>query len=122
MQSPSLKIKVFVVDDEKLIADGITTALRGAEFAVETFYDARPALLRLKDCLPDILVSDIVMPEIDGIMLALAVREQNPSCKVVLMSGNPDWKNQGHFHERDGFEILMKPFSLSQLVRLVKFE
>ena len=69
MSSAIAKQKVFVVDDEKQIADLLSAVVREAEFDVETFYDAHSALLRARDCPPDVLVSDIAMPEMDGISL-----------------------------------------------------
>jgi DNA-binding NtrC family response regulator len=84
--------KVFVVDDEEQIAEVLTESLRAANFDVEMFSDPRSALMRASDCPPDVLVSDISMPEMDGIALAKALRERNPHCKVILISGNPKWK------------------------------
>jgi PleD family two-component response regulator len=75
------KKKVFVVDDEEQIAEVLTLGLRAAEFDVETFNDARSALLRASDCLPDVLVSDISMPEMDGITLAKVLRKQYPTAR-----------------------------------------
>jgi DNA-binding response OmpR family regulator len=116
------KQKVFIVDDEKQIAEVLTLGLPKTGFDVETFYDARSALLRASDCLPDILISDVVMPEMDGIALAKALRELNPNCKVVLISGNPEWKTREDWRGRglDGFVLLPKPFALSQLLSLLK--
>jgi two-component system OmpR family response regulator len=116
--------KLFVVNDEEAIAELLGRYLREAHLDVETFYDASSALLRATDCPPDILVSDIVMPDFDGIRLAQAVRKEFPNCKVILMSGNPAWKNHGDFHGSglDDFTLLTKPFRLSQLLRLVKSE
>lgn len=116
---------VFVVDDEKSIANVVSFVLREAGFEVETFYDASSALRRASDCLPDILVSDVVMPDMDGVGLAKALRELNPNCKVILMSGNPGWKSSGilqsdEFDGFDGFMLLPKPFPLDQLLTLVK--
>jgi DNA-binding NtrC family response regulator len=115
------KQKVFVVDDEEQIAEVLSIGLREAEFDVETFYDARSALLRASACLPDILVSDITMPEMDGIALAEALREQNPNCKIVLISGNPEWKTREDWRSDrlDGFVLLPKPFAFSQLLSLI---
>jgi DNA-binding response OmpR family regulator len=112
------KQKVFVVDDERQIADLVSRYLRAAQFDVETFYDARSALLRANDCLPDILISDIVMPDMDGVTLANTLRLKNPSCKVVLTSGNPDWKIRAD--GLDGFTLLPKPFSLKELLPHLK--
>ncbi len=121
-QSP--RKKVFVVDDDKQIADALTVVLREAKFEVETFYDAHSALLRASDYLPDILVSDIDMPEMNGVALAGALQRQNPDCKVILISGNPDSKAHGNLQVStiDGFTLLPKPFSTSQLLHLIKSE
>jgi DNA-binding NtrC family response regulator len=116
------KKKVFVVDDEEPIAEVLTLGLRNAELDVETFNDARSALLRARDCPPDALVSDISMPEMDGITLAKALRKQYPNCKVILISGNPGWKTREDWRGDglDGFVLLPKPFALSQLLSLIK--
>ena len=64
------------------------------------------------------------MPGMDGIELAEALQEQNPNCKVVLISGNRDWKARKTLPGSglEGFIFLPKPFSPSQLVRLIKSE
>jgi len=116
--------KVFVVDDEKQIADLLSLFLREAEFDVETFDDPHSCLLRANECVPDVLISDITMPGMDGITLAKALRTHNPNCKVILISGNPEWNTRGHFRadSLDDFVLLRKPFSPSQLLRLIKSE
>ena len=117
----ALRQKVFVVDDDKQIADVLSFVLREAGFHVETFYDPRSALMRAGDCLPDVLVSDIDMPGMDGITLAKALRTQTPDCEVILISGNPNLQARGTLQGGglDGFVLLRKPFSPSQLVRLI---
>lgn len=118
------KQKVFVVDDEKQIARLLSVALRQSEFDVETFFDARSALERAILCLPDVLVSDITMPEMDGITLAETIRERNPNCRIILISGNPTWGVRGALQPSrvDGFTLLMKPFAIKELLSLIKSE
>lgn len=120
----SRKYKVLVVDNKKRMADVLSFVLREAEFEVETFYDARSALQRASGCPPDVLVSDINMPEMDGISLGEALREQNPNCRVILISGSPYWKSprESQVDELNGFVLLPKPFSPSQFLHLVKSE
>jgi CheY-like chemotaxis protein len=116
--------RIFVVDDDKQIAEVLSFVLRENGFVVETFYDARSASLRASDSSPDFLVSDIDMPEMNGVTLARALQAQNPICKVILISGNPDWKARRTLQGGglEGFVLLPKPFSPSQLVRLIKLE
>ena len=119
MMGAVAKQRLFVVDDQAQIADALTIVLgRMAEFDVETFYDARSALLRMRDCLPDILVTDVNMPEMDGMALAEALQERNPSCKIILMSGNPYSNGRGDLKDDrlNGFVLLLKPFSIKQLL------
>ncbi len=119
-----MKRKIFVVDDERQIAILLSEVLRAAEFDVETFFDARSALRRAMDGQPSILVTDVTMPDMDGIALAVAVREQIPNCRIILISGNPKWKT-GTALQGNGmsdFALLLKPFSITQLMRLVKSE
>jgi DNA-binding NtrC family response regulator len=114
------KQKVFVVDDDEQIADMVSFVISEAQFDVETFYDASSALQRAGDCQPDILVSDIDMPEMGGITLAKALRKQNPDCTVILMSGNSDWKIHEHLVGSHDFVLLPKPFPLNQLLGLIR--
>jgi two-component system C4-dicarboxylate transport response regulator DctD len=114
--------KVFIVDDEKTIAEALSDFLREAHLDVETFCDPCSALVRASDCPPDVLVSDIDMPEMDGIALANALRDQIPTCKVILMSGNPDWKIHEYLDGAHDFVMLPKPFPLNHLLCLIKSE
>jgi DNA-binding NtrC family response regulator len=118
------KQKVFVVDDEEQIARLLSVVLRAEQFDIETFYDAGSALERATKCPPDVLVSDITMPEMDGITLANRVRKRNPKCKIVLMSGNPNWGVRGalQLSRLDGFTLLLKPFTIKELLSLIKSE
>lgn len=114
------KAKVFVVDDEQIIADLVGELLSHHQYDVETFYDANSALKRASNCLPDVLVADIGMPGIDGVTLAEAFRQQSPQCRIILISGNPDWR-RGDLHRSgtNGFELLLKPFKIDQLLNLL---
>lgn len=113
--------KVFVVDDEVQIADLLSLNLRAVSSDIETFYDARSALQRASSCLPDVLVSDITMPGMDGITLAETLRKQNPNCKVILISGSPNWKTHGNLQsgKLGDFTLLLKPFSIKHLLCLI---
>jgi two-component system nitrogen regulation response regulator GlnG len=112
--------KIFIVDDEKEIADLLGKLLRSRHYDVESFYDANSVLNRTGECHPDILVTDIDMPGMDGISLSAALLQQCRECKIILMSGNPNWRHgQPHQDVASGFDLLMKPFKISQLLNLV---
>jgi CheY-like chemotaxis protein len=80
--------RVFVVDDEANIADTLSLILRRVGFTVHTFYDGQTALEHAQRETPDIVLSDIVMPKMDGLELASKLREQFPHCRILLVSAN----------------------------------
>lgn len=85
---PVRKTRVFVVDDERNLADTLGLILTKAGFHVSTFYNAQDADERAQLEAPDIVLSDILMPNMDGITLASKLHEKLPLCRIVLISGN----------------------------------
>jgi DNA-binding response OmpR family regulator len=78
---------VLVVDDETLIADSLAAILRQSGFAAMAAHDAYNALEIARVVPPDLLLSDVAMPGMSGIDLAIAISQAIPSCKVILFSG-----------------------------------
>ena len=68
----------------------------------------------------DIVVSDVVMPEMDGPTLARELRSRNPNVKIIFVSGYAEDAFQKHLPESGQFAFLPKPFTLKQLVAAVK--
>jgi two-component system, cell cycle sensor histidine kinase and response regulator CckA len=68
----------------------------------------------------DLVVSDVVMPEMDGPTLARELRSRNPSLKIIFVSGYAEDAFQKHLPEHGQFAFLPKPFSLKELVAVVK--
>jgi len=111
---------VFVVDDEANIADTLSLILRRAGFTVRTFYDGLAAYEHAQQERPDIVVSDVVMPKMDGFALATKLREQFPRCRVLLISGNAYSSNQlSEWRDSGGpeLEMLAKPVSPKIIIR-----
>ncbi|HXD13301.1 MAG TPA: response regulator, partial [Xanthobacteraceae bacterium] len=68
----------------------------------------------------DLVVSDVVMPEMDGPTLARELRSRNPELKIIFVSGYAEDAFQKHLPEHGQFAFLPKPFSLKELVAAVK--
>jgi DNA-binding NtrC family response regulator len=79
---------VMVVDDEPLVADTLAMILTHAGYHAVRAYDARTALEMASVRAPDLLISDVAMPEMNGVELALGMVSMAPACKVVLFSGH----------------------------------
>jgi DNA-binding NtrC family response regulator len=103
--------RIFVVDDELEIAKMLSVVLQMNLFDAIPHSDPRGALEAAKASPPDYLISDILMPEMNGIELAISIRQAIPSCKVLLFSGHADAaglienaKTQGY-----NFTLVQKP-------------
>ena len=79
---------VMVVDDEPLVADTLAMILRHAGYHAVRAYNAKTALEMANIKAPDLLISDVAMPEMNGVELALGMMAIAPECKVVLFSGH----------------------------------
>ncbi len=79
--------RVFVVDDDRVLADTISAVLRSVGFQVRTFYDGLPAINYAIGAKPDVIVTDYRMPT-NGLRLASWLKDYCPACKVVLISGD----------------------------------
>lgn len=82
------KVKVLVVDDHPMVLEGMRSMLQQIGFVemTGTASNAYEALENIKTTLPDIVITDINMPEISGIELTLKIRKEYPSVKVIAMS------------------------------------
>jgi DNA-binding response OmpR family regulator len=78
---------VLVVDDEGVIADTLAVILGQAGFMAMVAYDGQSALELAKIVPPDLLLTDVVMPGMTGVDLAIALTRALPGCKVLLFSG-----------------------------------
>jgi DNA-binding NtrC family response regulator len=92
--------RIFVVDDEPLIASTLTTILKMNGFSAECFTDPTAALKASVAWMPDLLISDVVMPQLSGIELAILMMNENPQLEVLLISGQAAhwtfWKAPGN--------------------------
>lgn len=102
---------VFVVDDEPNIADSLAAILHTAGYETAAFYSARTALEACSLSTPDFLVSDVIMPDMNGVELAAEVKRRFPACRIVLVSGSATTFGllDGSSQPRHDFELLLKP-------------
>jgi DNA-binding response OmpR family regulator len=113
--------KIFVVDDEKCIADTLAVILRKSGYDASAFYSAQSALDQLESCRPDLVITDVMMPGMNGVDMAVLIRERHPACKVLLFSGQASTLNILDMVGRRGydFELLAKPIHPTDLLARV---
>lgn len=115
------RLRVFVVDDESIIAFTLATILESAGYTARHFSDPIEALRAAETNCPDYLVSDVVMPSLNGIDLGAQFKAIHPEVKVLLFSGvlstahlKEDARKKGH-----EFDILSKPIHPKLLLEAI---
>ena len=109
---------VFVVDDQPVIASTLAAILQMHGFSAKFFTSPLEALAAARAKSPDLLISDVEMPGLCGIDLAIQMKAQYPACKILLFSGRPstldlldDARALGH-----NFDLLLKPVHPRELL------
>jgi CheY-like chemotaxis protein len=103
--------KVLVVDDQRLIADTVREILDGAGYETAVAYNGPMALEMAARFRPDYLLSDVLMPKMSGVELAIEVRKKFPNAKVLLFSGQATITELIKEAEEQGyaFDLIPKP-------------
>ncbi|HZU09779.1 MAG TPA: response regulator [Pseudacidobacterium sp.] len=116
------KPKVLVADDERVIADTLAIILNQSGFEATAVYSGEKAVEVAEAIKPDMVISDVIMTDLNGIDAAIKIRAMLPSCKILLFSGQAATadlldraRNQGH-----EFEILAKPVHPQDLLAKLK--
>jgi len=116
------KVRIFVIDDEEVISSTIAAILRLKGFEAVSFTLPLEALAASHLQVPDLLISDIVMPSLSGLDLAVQLQAFHPHCKVLLFSGEwgaADFSETARV-EKHGFEMIHKPVHPQKLLRKVQ--
>jgi DNA-binding response OmpR family regulator len=113
-----LKRVVFVVDDEAVIAQTLAVILNQAGFEASAYSHPEAAMAARAEFSPDLLISDVMMPGMTGVELTIHFREVQPSCKILLFSGQAatadlleEARKKGH-----DFDLLSKPVHPADLL------
>ncbi len=105
------KARILVADDETTIANTLARILNASGFEAEAVYSGENAVEAARALPPDILITDVVMPGINGIDAAINIRSFAPNCRIILFSGQASTADLLERAEAKGhhFEILTKP-------------
>lgn len=110
---------VFVVDDEYVIATTLSLILQHHGYSATAFHDPQQLLEVARQQAPCIVISDVVMPGMNGVELAMQLRREHPECRVLLFSGQAATANFLESvppHEKP-FRVLAKPIHPDALLQ-----
>ena len=110
--------RVLVAEDEPVIAETLAIILRRSGFEVVVVHDGQAAIRHAESWQPHALVSDVVMPMMNGIEAAIQISSLLPECRIVLLSGQAATSDLQHEAAERGhyFEVLPKPIHPRELL------
>ncbi len=111
---------ILVAEDEDAVREFLVRALKHAGHEVTAVADGGEALEALQEASFDLLLTDIVMPELDGVALALKVTKDFPNLRIVLMTGYAAEQARAHNLDELVHEVVSKPFSMSEICAVVQ--
>jgi two-component system response regulator HydG len=111
---------ILLVEDEASSRKGLTQFLQGLDYDVLTATNGKEALEIFKKETPDLVISDIRMPEMDGTALLESIKAEAPSAKVILLTAYGSVEDAVKAMKKGAFYYLTKPVNLEELEFLVK--
>ncbi|MTB65526.1 nitrogen regulation protein NR(I) [Providencia sp. wls1943] len=114
------KGKIWVVDDDSSIRWVLERALNSAELNCTCFDSADAVLAALNNDVPDVLLSDIRMPGMDGLALLSQIKQSHPLLPIIIMTAHSDLDAAVNAYQSGAFDYLPKPFDIDETVALVE--
>ena len=116
------KRRILVVDDEKRVADTLCEILASSGFDARAAYDGWGALDAAERFQPDYLLSDVLMPRMNGVELAMTMSQKAPAIKILLFSGQVGISEILDAGQKRGFtfQLIAKPIHPLKLIEQLK--
>jgi DNA-binding response OmpR family regulator len=113
---------VFVVDDEPIIASTLAAILNNSGFQATAFFRADEAMRAVESGAPNLLITDVDLPGMNGIELAVRFKTLCPDCKILLFSGQASTNDLLDSATLEGhqFELLAKPLHPRDLLAAIR--
>jgi signal transduction histidine kinase/FixJ family two-component response regulator len=116
IQSKKLsKVKIAVVDDEEVMRRLVTEILKGEGYEVSTFSNALEALETVKQENFDLILTDLKMPEMDGMELIRSAHKVDPDIGAIFMTGYASLSSAREAVKEGAYDYILKPFDLTEV-------
>jgi DNA-binding NtrC family response regulator len=112
--------RILIVDDEEIVIRSCLRILDGAEFQVETVQDGREALRKIEENPYDVMILDIMMPNMDGLEVLRRVKETHPNVDVIMITGLSQIDTAVQAMKLGAFDYISKPFEPDELKLVVQ--
>lgn len=106
--------KIWVIDDDRAMRWVLEKTFKEEGFEVTSFEEAQSALDQLTEDIPDVILTDIRMPGIDGLTFLAKVKASHPDLPVIIMTAHSDLESAVSSYQTGAFEYLPKPFDIDE--------
>jgi Response regulator containing CheY-like receiver, AAA-type ATPase, and DNA-binding domains len=110
---------VWIVDDDASIRWVLETALEDKPYALKVFDSPLLALKSFEQAPPTVIISDVRMPDMDGLTFMEAIHEKDKNIPVIIMTAHADLDTAVKSYQSKAFEYLPKPFDLDEAIGLI---
>lgn len=114
-----MNAKVLIVDDEEIVIRSCQRILSGSGYVIDTAPDGREALRKVDETGYDIIILDIMMPNLDGLEVLQQVKERHPDVDVIMMTGLSQVQTAVKAMKLGAFDYISKPFDPDELKLVV---
>ena len=115
-----MSARILIVDDEEIVIRSCLRILDGDEFQVESVQDGREALSKVEENSYDVMILDVMMPNIDGLEVLRRVKETHPNVDVIMITGLSQIDTAVQAMKLGAFDYISKPFEPDELKLVVQ--
>jgi len=114
------RIRLLLADDEQEFAATLLARLELRNFEVTAVANGRDAIAAVEKEMPDVMVLDLKMPDLDGLEVLAQLRRKFSELKVIILTGHGSFEAGREGMELGAFDYLMKPVDLNKLIEVVR--
>lgn len=115
-----MSYKILIIDDESTICSALKLSLEIAGYKVNVDFSAKEGLSRLRTFLPDVVVLDLRLPDMDGLAILSEIKEFDESIIVIMITAFGETKTAVEAVKRGAVDYLVKPFDINELEISIK--
>ena len=111
--------KILIVDDEPRMCESLKELLSGNNYEIHISHDGHGATQRLSRMSVDVVLLDIVMPDLDGFQIMEYIEDQGLNAAVIVITGNASVESAVAALKKGAYDYLTKPFEIDDLVHTI---
>ena len=114
-----MKKKMLIVDDEKSIVESLGRALVGLDIELITSLEPEKAIELVKEHAPQVVITDLKMPKMDGLELLERIRDFNPNIQVIMITGHGTIDEAVSAMKKGAYDFIPKPFNKQEIIAVI---